>query len=338
MTEALREFTVASSDTPGRIDSLSTPAFRGASVSEQRYTSRMGELDTDLADHLTWARDLRGLTRDTLRMREWVLSRLAISIDRPLREARTGHILFWESTVVAGLAPQSRRCYIQHAHSFYAWMAKAGRITEPPTTMLTRPKLPKPLPRPISEADLGRALQAASPKLAAMMALMAYCGLRAMEVAQLSWSDVDVADGQTWISVRGKGGRDRLVPAGIAVQRALRRHGTRTRGPVFIGRDNHQIRANSVSQIVNTHLHRLGINSTAHKLRTRYATQAAKVVEAPLVAELCGWESLDTAKWYIKPDRERSARLVAALDDLARVPQARAPSAHHHVGTQSAGC
>ena len=298
----------------------------------------MGELDTDLADHLAWARDLRGLTPATLRMREWVLSRLAISIDRPLREARTGHILFWEQTVVAGLAPQSRRCYIQHAHSFYVWMAKTGRIAEPPTAMLTRPKLPKPLPRPISEADLERAMRAASPKLAAMMALMAYCGLRAMEVAQLTWSDIDVADGQTWITVRGgKGQRDRTVPAGMVVQRALRRHGTRTRGPVFIGRDNRQIRANSVSQIVNTHLHRLGINSTAHKLRARYATQAAKVIEAPLVAELCGWESLDTARHYIKPDRERSAKLVEVLDQLARIPPARAPSAHHaYSGTASA--
>ena len=310
---------VATSDTRGKIDSVVNSAFRDAHVSEQDYSWRMANLDVDLVDHLAWARDLRGLSPATLRMREWVLNRLAISIDRPLREAQVGHILFWEQTVVAGLAAQSRRCYIQHAHSFFTWMAKTGRIAEPPTVMLTRPKMPKPLPRPIAEKDLARAMDAASPKVAAMMALMAYCGLRCMEVAQLLWSDIDVADGQTWIAIRnGKGGRDRIVPAGMVVQRALRRHGTRTRGPVFLGRDNRQIRPNSVSQIVNCHLHRLGIASSAHKLRGRYATQAAVVADISLVAQLCGWEDLQTAKHYVKPNREFSARIVTALDALAR--------------------
>lgn len=185
--------------------------------------------------------------------------------------------------------------------------------------MLTRPKIPKPLPRPISEEHLARAIDAASPKLAAMMTLMADAGLRCMEVAQLMWSDISIADGQTWLAVRnGKGGKDRIVPIGMKVQRALRRHGTKTRGPVFLGRDGRQILPNSVSQSINDHLRRLDIPFTAHKLRARYATQAAEVLDTPLVAQLCGWESLETARHYVKPDRERTARLVKALDALSR--------------------
>lgn len=287
---------------------------------------RPGGIDRDLADHLRWCRDLRGYTAATLRAREWVLNRLAVCIDRPLRQAQVGHILFWEQTVVAGLAPQSRRAYISHVASFYRWMVDNGRLQDSPATMLTRPKLPRPLPRPITEADLARAMSAASPKLAAMMALMAYAGLRTMEVANLAWSDIDTVDGQVWIMVRGKGNKDRLIPVGEAVQRALRRHGTRTRGPVFIGRDNKRMAPNSVSQIVNAHLHRLGITSTAHKLRARYATQAALVVDTPLVAQLCGWESLETARHYVKPDRERSLKLVVALDKLDRPTPDPAPT------------
>jgi integrase len=283
----------------------------------------MADHDADITDHIAWCSDLKGLTPDTIRNRRWTLNRLSICVDRPLRECQVGHILHWEQTVVSGLAAQSRKTYIQHVCSFYAWMIKTGRINHDPTEMLTRPKMPKPLPRPISEADLARAIHAASPKIAAMMCLMAYCGLRAMEVAGLLWSDIEVADGQTWIRVRGKGQRDRLVPAGLVVQRALRRHGTRTRGPVFLGRDGHQMASNSVSQVVNTHLHRLGITATAHKLRHRYATQAARHCDTSLVAQLCGWESLETARHYIKPDMERSAKLVAALDALA-LPDPRA--------------
>lgn len=274
--------------------------------------------DQDITAHIDWARDLRGLKPATLTARAWVLNRLSACIDRPLRDAHIGHIQSWEQSVVAGLAPQSRRAYCGHVRSFYTWAVKTGIVTDDPSVMLTRPKIPKTLPRPITEADLQRAIDTPPPKLGAMLALMAYAGLRCLEVAQLSWSDVSVADGQTWIAVRnGKGGKDRIVPIGETVQRALRRHGTKQRGPVFLGRDGKQINANSVSQAVNYHLRKLGIPSTAHKLRARYATQAAAVVDMALVAELCGWESLETARHYVKPDRERAARLVVALDELA---------------------
>lgn len=279
---------------------------------------RMGEHDNDIEDHLSWCRNLRGYTVATVRHRTWTLYRLRATIDRPLRDAQVGHIQFWEQTVVAGLAPQSRRAYIGHAKAFYRWAIQRGIVVDDPTVMLTRPKVPKPLPRPIGERDLARAIDEASPKLAAMLTLMAYCGLRAMEVANIMWSDISTSEGQTWITVRsGKGQRDRIVPAGEVALRALRRHGTRTRGPIFLGRDGRQMRASSVSQIVNTHLRRLGIYSSAHKLRARYATQAAEVLDTSLVAELCGWESLETARHYVKPDRARSLQLVRALDALA---------------------
>lgn len=277
-----------------------------------------GITDTDVADHIAWCADLRGLTPATVRARTWVLNRLSVALDRPLRDAQIGHIQQWEQAVVAGLAPQSRKAYTQHVRSFYRWMVATGRIDDDPSVMLTRPKVPRPLPRPINEADLRRALRTASPKLAAIMTLMADAGLRCMEVAQLSWNDVELTDDQMWLVIRnGKGGRDRVVPIGDTVLRALRRHGTKARGPVFLGREGKQMRPNSVSQTVNQHLSRLGIPATAHKLRARYATRGAEVLDTATVAELCGWESLDTARHYIRPDRERAKRLVAALDALA---------------------
>jgi integrase/recombinase XerC len=139
-----------------------------------------------------------------------------------------------------------------------------------------------------------------------------------MEVAGLHWSDIVVADGNTWLTVRnGKGRKDRQVPVGEVVLRALRRHGTRARGPVFLGREGKGMAAHSVSQVINDHLRRCGVSATSHKLRARYATQAAQVLDTSLVAELCGWESLETARHYVRPDRERAARLVRALDRLA---------------------
>lgn len=278
----------------------------------------MGDRDVHITEHLTWCRDLAGYTEATVRARQWVLNRLHDALGAPLHTAQVGHIQLWEQTVVAGLAPQSRRAYIGHVKAFYRWAIARGLVADDPTVMLTRPKVPKPLPKPIGEADLARAIATASAKVAAMMVLMADCGLRCMEVANLSWSDIVTSDGHTWITVRnGKGGKDRHVPIGENAQRALRRHGTRTRGPVFLGRDGRRLNANSVSSVVNSHLRRHGIPSSAHKLRARYATRAAEVAELTLVAELCGWESLATAQHYVKPNREMVTRVVSAMDQLA---------------------
>lgn len=278
----------------------------------------MADRDPNITAHIDWCRDLRGLTPVTIRARTWVLNRLAACIDRPLATAQTGHLMFWEATVVAGLSPHSRRSYVGHVKAFYRWALTTGIVTDDPSLMLTRPKVPKPLPRPIGEDDLTSAIAAASPKLAAMMTLMAYAGLRCQEVAGLSWSDITQDGPTTWLMVRyGKGGKDRAVPLGEVVLRALRRHGTKQRGQIFLGRDGHQMKPHSVSQIVNQHLKRLHIPATAHKMRARYATQAARVIDTSLVAQLCGWESLETARSYIKPDVQRSAELVAALDKLA---------------------
>lgn len=277
--------------------------------------------DTDIDDHLAWCRDLRGLTPATVRARRWVLLRLSAYTDRRLRDLHVGHVQAWEQTVVAGLAPQSRKAYTQHVRSFYKWMIDKDRVTCDPSVMLTRPKVPKPLPRPIAEHELAAALERATPKVAAMMRLMADCGLRCQEVAGVSWQDIEWADGVTWLTVRAaKGGRDRVVPVPEVVLTALRRHGTKARGSVFLGLEGHRIQPNSVSQAVNTHLARCGVKATAHKLRARYATRAAEVLQTQDVAELCGWESLETARHYIKPERQRMARMVAALDALDVAP------------------
>ena len=158
-----------------------------------------------------------------------------------------------------------------------------------------------------------------------MLTLMADAGLRCMEVAQLQWSDIEIGD-EAWLTVRdGKGGKDRVVPLGAMVIGRLRRYGWKQRGYVFLGHNGRPIKESSVSVIANAHLARLGIPCTAHKLRARYATQAARVAPLPLVAELLGWSSLKTAQHYVKPDRERSADIVAAMDELAQKPPDRPP-------------
>jgi site-specific recombinase XerD len=287
--------------------------------------------DPDLEAYMVWARTLRGLSENTLRIRERVLARVGLIGGVSLREVTESHLRNWEALDVAGKAVETRRAYISHVRSFYRWLQQTHRIRDNPTSALTAPLVPKPLPHPIAEDDLTRAIAAARRKLRAMIVLGAYAGLRTMEIAQLQWQDITTTmDGRHVLHVRrGKGAKDRAIPVGQVVIDALAAHGARTRGPCFYGRDAHQITANAVSQTINAHLQRLGIDATAHKLRHRFATVAAPLVDndLPLIAELCGWDSLETAKHYALPDPTRVGRLVAALDELAGANAAETPPA-----------
>jgi len=280
----------------------------------------MATLDADLVNYLLWASSTKGLSPNTLRVREAVLRKLTLVVGCPLRDVHPGHLLNWERLEVAGKAAQTRRAYVGHVSAFYKHLLRTKVITDDPSVMLTRPKMPKPLPRPISEEDLRIAIDNASPKLAAMMVLAAYAGLRCMEVANLTWADVTTIEGQAVVCVRhGKGDRDRRVPVGEYVVETIRRHGSKMRGPMFLGRDGQQIQAHSVSQIINDHLRRLQIPATAHKLRARYGTVVTHSSrDLTLAAELCGWSSTETAKHYVLPNRKLVGDVLHSLEQLAR--------------------
>lgn len=280
----------------------------------------MASLDSDLVDYLLWASRTKGLSSNTLRVREAVLRKLALVVDCPLRDVQIGQLLNWEQLEVSGKAPQTRRAYVGHVSAFYKHLLRNRVIKDDPSVMLTRPKMPKPLPRPISEEDLRIAIETASPKLAAMMVLAAYAGLRCMEIANLTWADITVIEGQAVVCVRhGKGDRDRMVPVGEYVVEMVRRHGSKTRGAMFLGRDGQQIQPHSVSQIINDHLRRRDIPATAHKLRARYGTVVTHSSrDLTLAAELCGWSTTETAKHYVLPNRKLVGDVLQSLEKLAR--------------------
>lgn len=286
----------------------------------------MGDrLDMDITEHLFWCRDVRELSPNTIRLRRGVLNRLSDTIGIPLREAHIGHLQRWQAQICTGKAAESKKVYISQVSAFYAWALRRGIVSENPAVMLDRPKVPKGLPHPISEPDLALAIAAARPKVAAMIVLTSYAGLRAMEVSGLNWTDLRENDRGWFLFVRGKGRRERLVPVGDVVIRALRQHGWARRGPVFLGRDGKQISPNGVAQAINDHYARLGILATSHHGRHRYVSIGVEELgDVVLMQHLAGHESLSTTQVYAAFSPEKAALLVAALDARAkRIPQPR---------------
>lgn len=274
-------------------------------------------LDRDLAAYNQWAAELRGLRPNTIRVRHDVLSRLSTSLGKSLRDATEADLLRWEQSAVAGRAPETRRAYVSHVKAFYRWAKTAGVVTADPSTRLTNPRLNRPLPRPVPEDDLRRAVGVARPKIRLMILLGAFCGLRCQEIAGLHWTDLRTADGQTSLLVReGKGGKERVVPVPGVVLEAMVAFGRRRSGPMFYGMDAAQIDAKSLSRSLNRFFQRNGLDFTAHQLRHRYGTTVYQLTkDLRLVQELLGHGSPNTTARYAAFDKSQTVDMVKGMDE-----------------------
>ncbi|WP_417216392.1 site-specific tyrosine recombinase XerD [Alcanivorax sp.] len=117
-----------------------------------------------------------------------------------------------------GLSARSVARQLSAVKSFYRWLKREGRIADDPALLIERPKLGRPLPKTLSEADVEALL--AAPDLStplglrdrAMLEVLYATGLRVTELVTLTQSQINPRQGL--IRVIGKGDKERLVPLG----------------------------------------------------------------------------------------------------------------------------
>lgn len=299
-------------------------ALRDGSVSYDIPGMATGVHDADLLDYVYWAANVRGLSDNTIRVRLDFLHRLGEFTNRPLRDLEPGHLLRFEKVAIAGRAAESRRSYVCHIRAFYRWALSTGIVSHDPSEVLTLPVVPRHLPRPIDEDDLALALDAARPKMRAMLTLAAFAGLRCCEIATLDWADLRrEPDGSAFIHVRhGKGQKERTVEVGQVVVRALAVYGPKRRGPVFLGQDGRQIDPKSVSSSGNRFLRLNDIAATMHQLRHRYGVVGYQLTrDLRLIQDQMGHASPNTTAGYTRASADAAARMVKAMDQLLPTPR-----------------
>ncbi|SDJ57303.1 site-specific tyrosine recombinase XerD [Microbulbifer yueqingensis] len=133
----------------------------------------------------------------------------------------------------AGRAARSSARALAALRSFYQYCLRQGLVREDPVALVENPRLPKPLPKSLSEADVEALL--AAPDLDSeigqrdrtMLELLYACGLRVTELVELRVSQVNLRQGV--VRVFGKGGKERLVPMGETAQRWMQRYFSQVR-------------------------------------------------------------------------------------------------------------
>jgi integrase/recombinase XerD len=134
--------------------------------------------------------------------------------------------LAWRST--QGYSPRSGARLLSSLRRFYAQALRLNRISADPLTLIESPRLGRPLPKALTEAEVEALL--AAPALdtplglrdRAMLELMYGTGLRVSELVELPAGGVNLRQGV--LRVLGKGSKERLLPMGEEAQHWLQRY------------------------------------------------------------------------------------------------------------------
>lgn len=284
--------------------------------------------DDGLADLHLRQMAARGLSPLTISCRRNVLRRLGDYLGAPPMGASHGQLEAYLSFRRKGkggrmLSPNTLRNELAHLRAYYAWLVKHDYRRDDPTDRIDPPRLVKPAVQPADDDTIADALGRADTDDAAMLALAAFAGLRAGEVAALDWADVDLR--RSTITVRrGKGNKYRVVGASDAVKEALEalphRHG------VVIRRRDGRDGPNAPWQISKRASKLLGGRAsgyTLHQLRHRFATAAYQGThDLRAVQEALGHSSPTVTAIYAHTRTEQVQAAANAAGHLTLLPRA----------------
>ena len=136
----------------------------------------------------------------------------------------------------------------------------------------------------------------------ALLELVYSAGLRAQEAVDLTLADVDFE--QEHVHIRGKGGKERVVPLGEEASYQLRRYLERARPQLARGAENVLFLSARGRPLDTSSLRRLLPNP--HRLRHAFATHLLEGgADLRTIQELLGHSSLSTTQVYSHVDAKR---------------------------------
>ena len=231
-----------------------------------------------------------------------------------------------ESMMDKGNTATSINRRLSAVRSLYRFALSRGIVERDPAHGLKGPKGKKLLPQYLRESEMDRLLaddmwtDEMGDLRARTIILMFYStGIRLSELTGLDNASVDLEAQQ--LKVRGKGNKERLIPFGSELQKALRLYTERRDAETpsdsqafFVGDNGQRMTSQQVRQIVQHHLSRVTTmkKRSPHVLRHTFAT-AMLNNEAGIesVKKLLGHSKLSTTEIYTHTTFEQLRRAYA---------------------------
>jgi site-specific recombinase XerD len=212
----------------------------------------------------------------------------------------------------AGIAPATIRRRMHSMNTFYNWLVLEGIVDYAISTRLHLPKKKRKTPAYLSTDELRAFLDtpARNKQDAFAWSLLAYCGLRRLEVIVLTWDCLNWDERS--IQIRdAKGGHDRVIftdadelwsrAGALATDRRWPDDGI-----IFRGADGRRLNPRSLNKLFNEHIINCGLDGngyTPHTLRHTFGTQLALAgVHINTIRKLMGHKHISTTQIYLHAD------------------------------------
>lgn len=210
---------------------------------------------------------------------------------------------------------------------FYAYMVREALVGEDPTASIQAPRIGRPLPRTLTEADVEALLEAPviddtrGCRDRAMLEVLYATGLRVSELIGLRLDQVNLRQGV--VRVVGKGGKDRLVPLGEEAEDWLNRYLGTARLVILDGRRSDDLfvteRGAAMTRqafwyIIKRYALKAGVHKplSPHTLRHAFATHLLNHgADLRVVQLLLGHSDLSSTQIYTHVAQERLKDLHA---------------------------
>ncbi len=205
---------------------------------------------------------------------------------------------------------------IASLRTFFKFLEREGAVEKNPTEGLSFPKVPKSLPRFLNQDEAKVFVESPEERSVltvrdrAMLELLYSSGLRVAELTGLKIQDIDMEN--ELLRVRGKGGKERIVPFGEKAKEALDKYlnrrkellvGGRLIDPdaLFLNYKGEKLTTRSVERIVKKYRAKSGLSKeiSPHVLRHSFATHLLEGgADLRVIQELLGHSSLSTTQKY----------------------------------------
>ena len=208
---------------------------------------------------------------------------------------------------------------------FFRYQLREKKIQKDPTLKIQTPKIPKSLPKSLSEEEVESLLDA--PNLdsssglrdRSMLELLYACGLRVTELVDIQLTEVILSDGV--IRVTGKGSKTRLVPMGEEAVDWIKKYIAEARDDIlrkktskflFVTNRGGAMTRQAFWYVIKKYAVIANINKpmSPHILRHAFATHLINHgADLRVVQMLLGHTDISTTQIYIHVARERLKKI-----------------------------
>lgn len=223
---------------------------------------------------------------------------------------KTSVVYYLEKAQERGIAGSSIARALACLKSFFRFMKREGHISVDLSIFLSTPAIWQKVPEVLSQEEMVRLLEEPNrnekegARDCAIIYILYACGLRVSELCGLNIQDVDDA----WVRVKGKGGKERLVPISKKAVEVVDHYLVHFRGqdhakevPLFIGSRGKRITRTRVWRQVKYYAQSCGITKciSPHTLRHSFATHLLEgEADLRVIQELLGHASIATTDKY----------------------------------------